>query len=139
MKHSATVEVKPVSKGKTNSEPEVCAEQPPRYVVGTEESIATAHVVVTDSQLGEHPPHDPVEIPPRGDVGHKRGVLFLHGRPVGTVHVGIVEEISIDPPRLIENLRPLGAWIDTDLDVAGGQASLARVDGSRRGDQPVVT
>ncbi len=28
MKRTATVEVKPVSEGKTNSEPEVCAEQP---------------------------------------------------------------------------------------------------------------
>ena len=39
--------------------------------------------------------------------GRKAAYFVSHGRPVGAVHARIVEIIAVDPPRLVEDLRPL--------------------------------
>ena len=82
--------------------------------------------------------HDAVEIRPRGNVGQERGVLVFHGRPIGPVHVGVVEVIPVDAPRFVEDLHPLGAGFDADFDVRGGQAALARFDLAGSGYDPGV-
>ena len=51
MKHSATVEVKPVSKAKTGSEPEVCTEQP--LAARIEALLMAGSRPVTEARLGE--------------------------------------------------------------------------------------
>ncbi len=51
MKHSATVEVKPVSKAKTNSEPEVCAEQP--LPTRIEALLMAGSRPITEARIGE--------------------------------------------------------------------------------------
>ena len=51
MKHSATVEVKPVSKAKTDSEPEVCAEQP--LPTRIEALLMAGSRPITEARIGE--------------------------------------------------------------------------------------
>src|SRR5688572_19777801 len=43
-------------------------------------------------------------------------VLLLHGGPVGAVHVGVVEEVAVDPPGLGVDLLPLGPRVDANFD-----------------------
>ena len=51
MKRTATVEVKPVSKAKTNSEPEVCAEQP--LPTRIEALLMAGSRPITEARIGE--------------------------------------------------------------------------------------
>jgi hypothetical protein len=44
------------------------------------------------------------------------------------VHTGIVEIIAIDPPCLVENLRPFRVRINADLDGIGIDFSLTLLD-----------
>ena len=52
----------------------------------------------------------------RGEVRQERRVLRLHRLPVAPVHARVVEEVAVDPPGLVEDLRPLGARVDAHLD-----------------------
>ena len=54
--------------------------------------------------------------PPLVSVRQEGLVLLLHGRPVGAVHVRVVEEVAVDPPGLVEDLLPLGPRIDAHFD-----------------------
>ena len=47
---------------------------------------------------------------------HQRAVLVVDRLPVGAVHRRVVEILALDPPRLAEDLRPLGTRIDQRIE-----------------------
>ncbi len=94
MKHTATVEVKPVSKRDTSSEAEVCAQQP--MPTRIEALLMAGSRPVTEARLGEKllmGSMHPVEVPDRqhqwtwvahvfrrGGAIHRQTVHDPHGR-----------------------------------------------------------
>ena len=80
--------------------------------------------MMTDRQLARHPLDDAIQVARDRDVGEQRVVFFLHRRPVHAVHVGRVKVVAVDPPRFVEDLRPLRARIDADLDAVDGEAPI---------------
>jgi len=54
------------------------------------------------------------EVAAVAQIVQETAVGRLERRPVGAVHVGIVEVVPIDPPGLVEDLRPFLAGLDTD-------------------------
>ena len=117
----------------------VGAEQAARHVPRLGEAVAAADVVVSDRQLARHPLQHAVQIGARRGVRQEGGVLFPLLRPVHAVHVRRVEVVAVDPPRLVEDLLPLGARIDTYLDGIDTDPSLRRLDRFRcRHNRPRV-
>src|SRR5262245_36557045 len=71
---------------------------------------------MADGQLGEHPADHLVQVAAGGQVREELLVLAPDGRPVGPVHVRVVEEVAVDPPGLVQDLLPLLPGLDADLD-----------------------
>ena len=68
-----------------------------------------------------------VQVGARREVRQERRVLLPHRRPVGAVHVRVVEVVAVDPPGLVEDLRPLGARVDrAPRDGVDREAALRR-------------
>ena len=83
---------------------------------------------MTDRKLAEHPLHHSRQVLAHGDIRQKHFILRFHCFPVIAVHVRVVEVVAIDSPCLIENLPPLGHWIDLDLNVFDRKLVLRRID-----------
>ncbi len=92
------------------------------------ECVAATKAMVADRKLGGHPHHYAIEIAAHGQFREEHGVLGAHGVPVGAVHVRVVEVIAVDAPGFVENLPPLGARIDLDLQLVCGELELRGVE-----------
>ena len=82
------------------------------------------------------------EISSMTDVLNERKILLIDGLPVGTVKFRIVEILTLDPPRLAEDLLPLGTWIDAHFERRNIQRPIADLDGNgtiRRDNAPGCT
>src|SRR5260221_14187808 len=64
--------------------------------------------------------------PPRSTLFPYTTLFRSHRGPVRAVEMGIVEEVPLDPPRLVEDLGPLGRRIELGLE-RHGEASVARL------------
>jgi len=74
------------------------------------------------------------------DVIQERAVLLIHCLPVVPVHLGVIEVLTLNPPGLTVDLRPLGARINQRLklrDIDRSVAYLCRA--VRRHDTPAPT
>src|SRR5438874_10899934 len=79
------------------------------------------------------------EIGAMTDKRQQRTVLAKDRIPISPVHRRIVEIFALDAPRLLENLRPLGAWIDTDFSLRQVEQPVADPAGSiGRDDAPSI-
>ncbi len=91
MKRTATVEVKPVSKAKTNSEPEVCADQP--LPMRIEALLMAGSRPVTEARIGE--------------------LLGIDGKGVAETVRTAIEELNVDyekSGRAFRAQRVAGGW-----------------------------
>ena len=68
-------------------------------------------------QLADHFADDVSQVGAVVDVLDHRGVLLSDRSPIQSVHVRVVEVVALCAPRLLEDLRPLGAWIDEHLEL----------------------
>jgi hypothetical protein len=59
--------------------------------------------------------------------GKERTVLRPYGIPVGTVHLGIVEELALHPPRFAEDLSPLDVRIHPRLQLCHVDHAVANL------------
>ena len=84
--------------------------------LGFVEALAAAEVAVSDRQLAEHHADHAVQIAAGREVGEELFVLGSNGVPVGPVHVGRVEVVAVDPPGLVEDLRPFRPGLDRHRD-----------------------
>ena len=102
---------------------EVSAKEPPgrlRYVG----HVATAHVGVTDGDLGPHVVEQVVQVGAVLHVGQQRAVHGLHLRPVRAVHVLHVEVVALQAPAFVEDLLELGFRLEVHAE-RRGEAALA--------------
>ncbi|MCX6577190.1 MAG: hypothetical protein NTV82_12455, partial [Candidatus Aminicenantes bacterium] len=67
----------------------------------------------------------------------KHFIFFLHGRPVGAVHIRRVKKVAIDAPGFIKDLLPFGARINPDFDGIDVELDLAglRLGGEGRDEK----
>ena len=116
----------------------VGAEQAARNVLGSASAVAAADAVMADRELARHPLQHAVEVGARRDVRQERRVLLALLRPVHAVHVRRVEVVAVDPPRLVEDLLPLGARIDRGPRCASTamRPSAGSIAPRRRHDRP---
>ena len=56
--------------------------------------------------LTEHPLHHTVKVIGAGYIRQQGFILFLHGSPIHTMHIRVVEIIAIYTPGFIENVFP---------------------------------
>ena len=82
-----------------------------RYAVIGVTVISSADVDVQGLEFPDHLGDQVVELGPVGHPVHQRQVPFEHFLPVDAVEVGVVEVISLHPPRIDEHLPPLGRRI----------------------------
>ena len=71
-----------------------------------------AHAGVGGVELADHLVGQVVKILVLADVLQQTLVALARRRPVDPVHVGVVEAVLHDPPRLVEDLPPLGLLVD---------------------------
>ncbi len=76
--------------------------------------VAAEVVGVADVELRDHLPDDVAQVLAGHAVVEHLLVVRPHGRPVHAVHVGDVEVVALEPPRLDEELPPLLARVDGD-------------------------
>ena len=75
-------------------------------------------------QLAEHLLEEIIQVLAAGDPLEVGSVFLFRGREVEPVMVGVVEEVALDPPGLMEHLLPLDEGLDVDLHLAGLQDAL---------------
>src|SRR5262249_44996502 len=96
------------------------------------ERLAAADAQVADDEVAEHFGEEVVEIGARADALHEALVPLFRVPKVQAVEARVVEEVALDPPRLVEHLRPFLAWRDSDLDVLRVEQTGARWRGRGR-------
>ena len=79
--------------------------------VGRSRSI----VGVTHIDFGNHFTDDETKVRSRSAIVDHFCVVIADGFPIDAVHVGVVEEVTFDTPRVHENLFPLFARINRSL------------------------
>ena len=79
-----------------------------------------------DGDLAHHVGEDVAQIAARHHRLEIRLVLLDRGREIEAVQVRVVEELALDPPRVVIHLLPLGARIRSHFDVVGVQRARAR-------------
>src|SRR5438105_363585 len=87
---------------------------------------------MADGELPTRERDEISKVGPVADVRDQRAVFVIHRLPVRTVHLRVIEVIALRAPGFLEDLRPLGAWIDEHLelaDVDGAVAHLGRLVG----------
>ena len=77
-----------------------------------------------DGKFAAHPLNHTIQITASGQVWQEGFVLLFHGRPVGAVHVWCIEIVAVDSPRFVQDLRPLGSWLDPDFDAINVQLAF---------------
>ena len=93
--------------------------------------VAAADSQVADLDPAQHLGEKIVQVAAGDDVPEERLVAFLGRRQVVAVALGVVEELALDAPDLVEHLPPLRPRVDPDLDGVGRQGR-ARRRGRRR-------
>src|SRR3954470_23524105 len=86
---------------------------------------------------GELPTRERDEIAQIGtvaNIGQERAVFIVHGLPVRAVHLRVVEVVALVAPGLLEDLRPLGAWIDEHLELPDVDRAVTDFRGLVGGD-----
>ncbi len=81
--------------------------------------IAPAAIGVGGVQLRDEFPEHVVDVPARHGVLEQLAVALAHLVPVHAVHARVVEIVALQPPRVVEDLPPLGHRVNRRLEVAG--------------------
>src|SRR4029453_4265322 len=73
------------------------------------------------------------------DVRDEGAVLRPHRVPVGAVHLRVVEEVTLEAPRLPRDLRPLRARVHPRLELCDVDRAIANASGLVGADNAPAT
>ena len=94
---------------------------------------------MADGELSSDAGDQIPEIRAMADERQQRAVLLVDGLPVGAVHLGVVEVLALNAPRLSKDLRPLGARVDPCREGGDVERPVADTRGPvERHDAPAI-
>src|SRR6185369_5573490 len=120
---------------------EVRAQQPDWNRVLTGHISGTGQVRMTDGKLAADGGDQIREVRAMLNIRQERFVLFIDRLPIVSVHLRVVKIVTLDAPRLAEDLRPLGSRIDQRFELGNVNCSIANLGRDRtieRNDSPSV-
>ena len=116
----------------------VRAQQRGRHRLGPVAVVAVVGIGVRVAQLALDLADQPGEIRARAEQRQQPGVFVVHRFPVVAVHRRIEEQVALQPPRILEHLRPFLAGIDARAHVVELEGLVVAVAGLRVGDMPAL-
>ena len=81
-------------------------------------AVAFAHIGMANVDFTNQLTNEVIDIVAIGAIRQQFAIFFFHRRPVHTVHIGRIEEVTHLAPSLVVDLRPLSAQIDPFLHIA---------------------
>src|ERR1044072_5429922 len=91
---------------------------------------------MTDGELAADHRDQVTEICSMTNKTQQRFVFLIHSLPIRAVHLRIVEILALNAPRLAVDLRPLGARINSHLQLSDVQWTIANFRRSFSRDNP---
>ena len=74
--------------------------------------VAAAVVGVADVEFAEHLAQAIRQVATRADAVGQGAILLPDAFPIHAMHLGVIEEIALQPPGLVQHLLPFFARID---------------------------
>ena len=90
--------------------------------------VTSTNTHVKRRQLAHGTADELAELRSRRHAIDQGQVLVPDAVPVDTVHPGVVEVVAVDSPGFVEDLRPLGPWLDFDLNLVRRDLAFAGFD-----------